>query len=499
MSTGGRDIRAWKERDGVEAGARESPDDDFTTGHVTMDVLMWCTPLERRTSEEKRVTDKVLAGWGNYPKARCEVLSPEREADVKSSLTALGTALRGLGRSYGDQATNDGGRVLEMTRLDRYLSFNEAKGILCCEAGVSLEQLLRDFAPKGWFPMITPGTKFVTIGGCIANDIHGKAHHVDGTFANCVESFTILCADGEVRHASRDKNSELFWANFGGLGLLGVILTATIKLRRVETTYFVQRAVNVSCLDELLEAFEHYDKEFPYSVAWVDPRAVGSRLGCGVLTLGAHATPGDLSPGQAASPLVVTNPSPVKVPFEMPNMSLNPLTLRILNVLIHQVQARGAAIAHYEKFFYPLDFVGEWNRGYGSRGFTQYQFVVPLAGAAQMRRILETIANSRFLPFLNVLKKFGVAQKDAVLSFPFEGYTFAIDFPIERGLGDFLARLDEMVHEVGGRIYLGKDAFLSEGMFKKMYPRHVEWLEVKHQYDPEGLFTSDIGRRVGLV
>lgn len=441
---------------------------------------------------------EILAGWGNYPRVECEVIRPEHVRALEAALKTTEVALRGLGRSYGDQATNAGGTVVDMTGLDRYLGFDPDGGVLTCEAGVSLEQIIRDFAPQGWFPMITPGTKFVTVGGCIANDIHGKAHHVDGTFVNCVDAFTILCADGQVRTASREEHPDLFWANFGGLGLLGVILTVTLRLRRVETTYFTQKGVEVANLSALLEAFEEYDAQYPYSVAWIDPLARGARLGQGVLTVGDHAKLSDLPPKLQHNPLRVSPPSPLAVPVELPELALNPVTLRILNAVIHQVQAHGAAVAHYEKFFYPLDAIGEWNRGYGGRGFTQYQFVVPIEGGeATMRAILERIAESRFLPFLNVLKKFGKAQ--GLLSFPFEGYTFAIDFPIAPGLGDFLHELDAMVLDAGGRVYLGKDAFLEADMFRAMYPSHAEWMKVKAEYDPDNRFTSDIGRRLGLA
>ncbi|MEM9068716.1 MAG: FAD-binding oxidoreductase, partial [Myxococcota bacterium] len=336
------------------------------------------------------------------------------------------------------------------------------------------------------------------VGGCIANDVHGKAHHVDGCFSNCVDSMEVLLASGEVVRACREEHSDLFWASFGGMGLLGVILTATIRLRRIETTYFHQRAVTVRNLDELLDAFETYDSTYPYSVAWIDSLARGRNLGRGVLTLGDHAKRSDL-PRSVRNPLSVTPPSPLVVPFELPSFALNPLSVRALNVVLGQMQSRGAAIAHYEKFFYPLDFVGEWHRGYGPRGFTQYQFVVPLDGGREtVREILEAITSSDQVPFLNVLKKFG-AEQEGLLSFPFEGYTFAIDFPVRDGLHELLQRLDQKVLDAGGRIYLGKDAFLNAATFAAMYPRAARWREVKTKYDPEGLFASALSRRVGLT
>ncbi|HJL16623.1 MAG TPA: FAD-binding oxidoreductase [Sandaracinaceae bacterium LLY-WYZ-13_1] len=442
---------------------------------------------------------RTIAGWGNYPRLRCDVKSAESADDVARAVDARGTIARGLGRSYGDPALLEDGVVLDLTGLDRYLDFDQATGTLTCEAGVSLEQIIRDFAPRGFFPAVTPGTKHVTIGGCIANDVHGKAHHVDGCFSTCVDAMTILLADGRVVLASREEHPDLFWATFGGMGLLGIVLTATIRLRRIETTYFRQQAVVVRDLDELLGALEEYDARFPYSVAWIDPLATGAELGRGVLTVGDHAARDDLPPNARHDPRRITPPSPLSVPFDLPELALNPVTLRVLNVVIGQVQARGGRIAHYEKFFYPLDAIGEWNRGYGARGFTQYQFVIPLEdGPARMRAILERIATSGHLPFLNVLKKLG-AQGEGHLSFPFEGYTFAIDFPVSPGLEALLADLDERVVDAGGRVYLGKDAFLRKGVLERMYPRLDEWRAIKAAWDPDDVFRSHLSERVGLV
>lgn len=439
-----------------------------------------------------------LHGWGKYPQASCRLLAAQTPAQVAGALDREGTIARGLGRSYGDPALNEGHTVLECTAMDRYLGFDPETGTLTCEAGVSLAQIIGDFVPRGFFPMITPGTKYVTVGGCIANDVHGKAHHVDGCFSRCVESFTILLADGTVATASREQNPELFWANFGGMGLLGVILTATLRLRPIETTWFKQRAIAVDDLDGMLDAIDGNDE--PYSVAWVDPRATGKALGRGVLTVGDHAALEDLPAQLRDQALRVSGPPRLVVPFDLPSFSLNRLTSRPLNMVLGLALRRGAAFAHYEKFFYPLDFIGEWNRGYGRRGFTQYQFVIPLEdGRRRIRELLDRITRSDQVPFLNVLKKFGPEQEHSVLSFPFEGYTFAIDFPIRAGLPEFLRELDRMVLDAGGRVYLGKDAFLDRETFEAMYADKLDaWRRVKARYDPHNVFTSNLGRRVGL-
>ncbi|MCB1166935.1 MAG: FAD-binding oxidoreductase, partial [Leptospiraceae bacterium] len=405
---------------------------------------------------------------------------------------------RGLGRSYADQATNATGFVLPYTDRHRFLAFDPRTGELECEAGVSLFDIIQTFAPRGFFPMITPGTKFVTVGGAIANDVHGKAHHVDGSFKNCVDSFEVLLADGRIVSASRKKHPDLFHASFGGLGLLGLILTARIRLRKIETTYFKQRAFRGKNLDAMLDLIDEKDNEFPYSVAWVNPLARGKSLGKGILTAGDHARLEDLPRKLASEPLRVGGMPGLNVPVFLPGFALNALTLRILNVVIDFAQSHASSISHYDSFFYPLDAINNWNRGYGKRGFTQYQFVVPVEGSRKsIRRILEEIGTGGCKPFLNVLKKFGKGTN--YLSFPEPGYTFAIDFPISRKLFPFLKKLDALVLDAGGRIYAGKDATLDAQSFARMYSELDAWKKIKRKYDPNNVFQSDIGRRLGLV
>jgi FAD/FMN-containing dehydrogenase len=440
-----------------------------------------------------------LSGWGANVRADCVLREPELPAEVGRVLDRAGTIARGLGRSYGDAALNSGHQVLGLRRLDRYLAFDAQAGVLTCEAGATLDEIIRDFAPRGWFPMITPGTKFVTVGGCIANDVHGKAHHAQGCFSVCVDEMTVLLASGDVVRASRDENADLFWATFGGMGLLGVVMTARIRLRRIETTYFRQKAVPVADLDTMLAALDQHDRDFSYSVATLDVMAKGAHLGRGVLAVGEHATRAELPAALQADPLRVSGPPRVTVPFELPELTLNPLTIRIVNAYIQWTLRRTKAHGHYEGFFYPLDKIAHWNRGYGRRGFTQYQFVVPFEdGPRRMRDILGAILSSGELPFLNVLKRMG-KESGGLLSFPREGYTLAIDFPIRANTIPLLRRLDAMVLDAGGRVYLGKDSYLEAPMFRAMYPQVERWLAIKAKYDPRGVFTSDLARRVGLV
>src|ERR1700754_1722173 len=438
-----------------------------------------------------------LAGWGNYPVIESFTLNPRNEEDVRSDIDMGPLVPRGLGRSYGDQAVNHGKYAAICTKLNHFLDFDEKEGILDCEAGVSVEEIISVFGPKGWLPMICPGTKFVTIGGAIANDIHGKAHHIDGSFVNCVISFTILLADGTTLEASRTENSDLFWANFGGLGLLGVILKAKLKLRKVETTYFRQKSVVIKNLDHMLEALDKYDHEYNYSVAWIDAMAKGKRLGGGVLTLGNAAKLEELPAKLKENPLKIHSTGKLAVPFFLPSFALNGLTVRLLNRVIAFVQNSPKDFVHYEKFFFPLDAINNWNKGYGKRGFIQYQFVIPEENGKQhLTEILEMIAGSGCTPFLNVFKRMGDGQ--GILSFPFKGYTLAIDFPVTKNLLSFTPKLDAKVLSAGGRLYLGKDALLHESTFKAMYPQYEQWLAVKRKYDPANQFTSNISRRLGL-
>jgi len=440
---------------------------------------------------------EALAGWGNYPVASSYTITPRSTEDCVAALEDGNLIARGLGRSYGDQAINDSKYVAVCTKLNYFISFDEAEGILVCQAGASLEEIITTFGPKGWLPMICPGTKFVTIGGAIANDIHGKAHHIDGSFVNCVISFTMMLADGSVLTASRTENEDLFWANFGGLGLLGVILTTTIRLRKIETTYFKQKSVVIRDLDHMLEALSTYDHEYNYSVAWIDALAKGRKLGSGVLTLGNAAKLSELPPNLQKDPLKLHATGKLSIPFFFPSFALNGLTVRVLNKVIAFVQNSPKQFVHYEKFFFPLDAINNWNKGYGKRGFVQYQFVIPEAnGKANLKEILEMIAASGCTPFLNVFKRMGDGQ--GILSFPFQGYTLAIDFPVSKQLLAFTPKLDAKVLAAGGRLYLGKDALLNESMFKEMYPQYQHWLAIKKKYDPKNKFSSNISRRLGL-
>lgn len=439
-----------------------------------------------------------LSGWGNLPYSPSFLATISDEKRLEPFSTEPSLIPRGLGRSYADQAVNSGHQVLEFTPMNRFLSFDRKTGILECEAGLSLDEIITALGPEGFFPLITPGTRYVTIGGAIACDVHGKAHHVDGSFIESVLEFKIRLGSGKTVIASRKKNKDLFQATFGGMGLTGLILSAKIQLRKVETNYFTQKVVVANNLDEMMDAIDASDEKFDYSVAWIDPLASGKSLGRGVLTVGNEAKLSDLPTEFHKNPLKIVPKAKITIPPIIPSFALNGITVRIINRVIHFVQSSGKPIAHYPKFFYPLDAFNLWNRGYGKRGFIQYQFVIPLEnGREALRELLEMISKSGCLPFLNVLKKFG-DKKGGDIAFPKPGYTLAIDFPMTRKLPAFTKKLDQAVLDRGGRIYIGKDGVLDREMFHAMYPHAKDWLKVKKKYDPENRLSSNLSRRLGL-
>ena len=377
------------------------------------------------------VATTKLAGWGQNLRAECYLREPETPEQVGAWLDRSGSIARGLGRSYGDQAINAGGQVLGMTRVDRYLGFDESTGTLVCEAGVSLEQIIADFAPRGWFPMITPGTKFVTVGGCIANDIHGKAHHVQGAFSTSVDAMTVLLASGEVVVASRTENPDLFFATFGGMGLLGVVLTATLRLRKIETTYFRQKTWPVKDLAEMLAVLDEQDQIFPYPVATLDVFAKGASLGRGRVTVGEHARLESCRASCEArryGSRRVEAHGPLRAARDRAQLAQHA-----------RRQRRDSASSRYGPPFWSLRRLllpARCSRALEPRLRAARFHPIPIRDPfrrweLRMREILTAILSAGELPFLNVLKRMG-KESGGVLSFPREGYTLAIDFRFGR-------------------------------------------------------------------
>ena len=386
-------------------------------------------------------------------------------------------------------------------RLNRFLAFDQASGSLRAEAGATLLKILETFVPRGWFLPVTPGTRHISLGGCVAADVHGKNHHHDGSFGNFIESLELLTADGGRRRCSPEREPELFWATVGGMGLTGMISEVTIRLMPVETAYLSVQHHVASGLDALLDLFEDSAVDDRYSVAWLDCLARGPGFGRGIYLRGHHATLDELG-GARARPLAAPVRRTLAIPCHPPAQLLNRASIAAFNSLYFR---RGGAkrepyIQDYVRYFYPLDALGHWNRLYGKPGFYQYQCVIPNQGARRgLAELLERLARGRAAPFLAVLKRLGPAGR-GLLSFPMDGYTLALDVPRRSPRTEaILDELDAIVIEHGGRVYLAKDARLGRDAFRAMYPGHREWLAVKTAIDPDYRFGSDLSRRLGLA
>lgn len=432
-----------------------------------------------------------VTGWGKFPVVESRVMTPSSPAAVKQLLAGEGDFCgipRGMGRSYGDSSLAP--QQLSTRQLDHFLSFDNSNGTLRCGAGVSLAEILRYFVPQGWFLPVTPGTKFVSVGGAIASDVHGKNHHVDGSFSDHVSSFRLALPNGQVVNCSAEQSPELFRATCGGMGLTGVILDASIRLIPIDSAMITQTTIKAANLAEILQLFDDYESA-TYSVAWIDCLAKGDSLGRSLLTVGEHAAQGELHPGKSAL---------LSIPVDLPGALLNRYSIKAFNTLyFNRVRNRESTnTVHYEPFFYPLDGIHNWNRMYGKNGFTQYQFVLPKsAGLEGMRSILQRISDSNRGSFLAVLKAFGKGNNN-YLSFPMEGYTLALDFKIDRGLFPLLDELDDIVLSYGGRIYLAKDVRLNEARFKACYPQWEAFNMVRQQYGADKVFNSLQSERLGL-
>ena len=425
--------------------------------------------------------------WGRYPAASQRVVAPsQRELPVAARDDRW--LPYGNGRSYGDSCLNDGGTLVHTRRLDHFMGFDANTGVLRCESGVQLADILALAVPHGWFLPVSPGTRFVTVGGAIANDVHGKNHHISGTFGEHVRSFELLRSDGRRLLCSPTENPEWFAATVGGLGLTGLVTWAELDLRRIPGPWMATETCKFDNLDQFFDLSATSGADFEYTVAWIDCLAKGKSLGRGLFSRGNHVEP--------SHPPRLRDRALRKLPFTPPVSLVNPLSLRAFNTLYwHRQQRREhAAISHYEPFFYPLDALAEWNRMYGPRGFLQYQCVVPPAVAASATaELLQRIQRSGAGSFLAVLKQFGDRRPVGLLSFPRAGTTLAMDFPIDAGGRVFglLDQLDEVVSQSGGAVYPAKDARMSGPHFRQYFPA---WNQFQAFIDPR--VSSSFWRRV---
>ncbi len=400
-----------------------------------------------------------VTNWGNYPVVKKEIKSEDDLQKIKDFVKNHNEVIaRGNGRCYGDASLGES--IFSTKRLNKFISFDRLNGIIECESGVLLSEVLEIAVPQGYFLYVTPGTKFITVGGAIASDVHGKNHHAEGCFSEYIIEFSLLNEKGEILKCSREENSEKFWASIGGMGLTGIILSAKFKLKNIETAYIRQESIKADNLDEIFALFDE-SESWTYNVAWIDCLQKGKNIGRSILMRGEHAFQHELPSNKKEKPLKLKSKLSPTVPFYFPNFVLNSLTVKLFNFLYFKKQTQKFVknIIDYETFFYPLDAVNNWNKIYGKSGFIQYQMVIPKEkGKEGMKKILETIAKSGNGSFLAVLKLFGKNNEQAYNSFPVEGYTLALDFKVNSKLQKLVAQLDAIVEEFGGRIYLTKDS-----------------------------------------
>ena len=433
----------------------------------------------------------ALESWGCYPRAKQDALPLFWSTDMPPFDSIRGTVLPyGRGRSYGDVCLNDGGTLLTTARMDHFLAFDPDTGQLRCEAGVGLDQILELIVPRGWFLPVTPGTKFITVAGAVANDIHGKNHHRMGTFGEHVRAFELLRSDGSRRVCSSAQNSELFAATIGGLGLTGLILWVEFQLQKIPSPFIVVENIKYRRLADFFALAQESETAFEHTVAWVDCLASGAKLGRGIFMRGNSATAAQAGAARAAEAK-----RQLAFPFDAPHWLLNRLTVTAFNTVYYhrQRRERETRLVHYDPFFYPLDRILAWNRMYGRRGFFQYQFVSPMAASERVvSRVLEKVAQSGAAPFLAVMKTFGKRPRAGLLSFPRPGVTLAMDLPnLGAKLLRLLDELDEIVLGDGGCLYPAKDARMPPQSFAASYPH---WKEFAQFIDPR--FSSSFWRRV---
>ncbi|ULE34911.1 FAD-binding oxidoreductase [Mycobacterium sp. IDR2000157661] len=449
-------------------------------------------------------TPRRLTGWARTAPTVAQVLStpdPEEIANAVGRAGERGVIARGLGRSYGDNAQNGGGLVIDMTALNRIHSIVADTRMVDVDAGVSLDTLMRAALPFGLWVPVLPGTRQVTVGGAIACDIHGKNHHSAGSFGSHVRSMDLLTADGQVRTLTPDgEECELFWATVGGNGLTGIILRATIEMTPTETAYFIADGDVTAGLDDTI-AFhsDGSEDDYTYSSAWFDAISAPPKLGRAAISRGSLARLDQLPKKLQKHPLKFDAPQLLTFPDLFPNGLGNKYTFGPIGELWYRKSGTYRdKVQNLTQFYHPLDMFGEWNRAYGSAGFLQYQFVVPTPAVDEFKSIIVDIQRSGHHSFLNVFKLFGPGNQ-APLSFPIPGWNVCVDFPIKPGLGEFVSDLDRRVLEFGGRLYTAKDSRTSAETFHAMYPRIDEWITLRRKVDPNGVFASDMARRLELL
>jgi decaprenylphospho-beta-D-ribofuranose 2-oxidase len=440
---------------------------------------------------------RKITNWGNFPVIEAEDRLFTFENELKKIHRQFSCYIpRGNGRCYGDASLAK--QTITTTQYNKVLFFNNSSGIFECQSGITLDQILEIIVPKGWFLPVTPGTKFITVGGAVASDIHGKNHHIDGSFSSHVQELDVLIPSGEIINCGKEKNADLFEATCGGMGLTGLITRVVFTLKKIETSFIAQKQIKASNLEEMLMLFERY-KDYTYSVAWIDCLQTGKNFGRGILMLGEHARQNELPANYKFFPLTLPSKRQIKLPFYLPSFVLNKITVKLFNTFFYHKNFKKEInnLIFYEQFFYPLDGILDWNKGYSRKGFIQYQFVLPLESKEGLINILKTISKKGLGSFLAVLKIFG--KQDSLISFPMEGYTLALDIPVSKNLFPILDELDELVLSSGGRLYMSKDARMKASILKNGYPRLNEFIKIIHKYDPGNKLHSLLSDRLLLT
>lgn len=440
---------------------------------------------------------KRIANWGNYPVCDTDEKTFSFTEQLSDTLLQHDRIIaRGNGRCYGDASLAK--NTISTLKYDKILSFDKEQGIFECQSGLTLDKILEVIIPQGWFLPVTPGTKFITVGGAVASDVHGKNHHVDGSFSNHILEIDVLLADGSIVTCSSNNNSDLFWATCGGMGLTGIILRVKFRLKKIETSYIKQKQIKANDLEDMLQLFEEY-KHYTYSVAFLDLLKKGKSFGRGILAVGEHARLDDLNEKQKHNPLQLASKSKLSIPFYLPSFVLNSISTKCLNFLYYHKNTKREinSVVPHDPFFYPLDAILHWNRGYGRNGFVQYQFVLPLENKQGLIEIIQKIGKKNLGAYLAVLKIFG--DQDDLISFPKKGFTLALDIPVRKGLFEFLDEMDKIVLENGGRIYMTKDARMKPGMLKAGYAGYNDFIEIVKKYNPSFKFRSLQSDRLGIT
>tara|TARA_B110000003_G_C16647710_1_gene532802 strand:+ start:1883 stop:3172 length:1290 start_codon:yes stop_codon:yes gene_type:complete len=419
--------------------------------------------------------------WGNYPKTKNQIFKFNKLHKLKKLLKSNNNLIvHGNGRSYGDSAL--GKKIILSRKYNYFIDFDESSGLLKLQSGVLLQDILEIFVPLGWFLKVTPGTKFVTVGGAIASDVHGKNHHIYGSFSECIKSFTLMISSGEIIRCSQKENSELFKATCGGMGLTGVIVDVELFLKRIKSSNLTQTTIKSTSLKETFDIFEQYSSN-EYIVAWIDCLEKDKKLGKCLIYVGSFLKDGKLAYDENKT---------IQLRFMMPLLIINRITIKFFNFLyFYKVRKKiSERIVSINSFFYPLDSVLNWNKIYGKNGFIQYQFVLPKKNSySGLKEILSKISRSSCTPTLSVLKLFGPGNEN-FLSFPIEGYTLAVDFKIDRNLFKLLDSLDTIVVKNNGRIYLAKDARVDKKVFELGYTQIDKFRKIRKKYDLEKKFNS---------